>query len=382
MNDMLKTSFNNLQLLLWIIKEKGPITKREIQEITGFSWGLVSEKVNTLYEANYIVSDGRESFSVGRKAEEYDINHEKNYFIGIELQYKSIIVALTDMKGRIVEQVKRELSKVHREYALQLLFEILDVLFEKYGDRGIFGIGIGVQGVVDRENGVSVFLNGIEEWQNVPLKQIMEKRYGVSVIVEHDPDCILMAESAFGHLHQADVADAMVVTINFSYGIGMAVMINGNIYRGWHGRAGEIGYAIVDDTEKKRDKLLEEHSTKEHIIIDYHKITGDMESITYDEIVERANKGDEKCQKVLNKIIRYISIAICTANNILNPEMIIIHAPTCEFKDKLFETITEYVLQHSYDKEVQIKFSKQGREMCAVGGALSVIEKTICTILE
>lgn len=381
MNSMMKASLSNLQLLLWIIKEKSPITKRELQEITGFSWGLVSGKVNTLFDANYIVSYSRESFNAGRKAEEFDINHEKNYFIGIDIHYKGIFVILTDMKGRIVEQVEKEFSKVHREYVLQLLFEILDALFKKYGDRGIFGIGIGVQGIVDRENGVSVFANGIEEWTNVPLKQIMETRYHVEVIVEHDPDCIMMAESAFGHLNQTDVTNAMVVTINFSLGIGMSVMINGDIYRGWHGKAGEIGYAIVNDTEEKRGKLLEDHSTKEDVIIDYHKITGDIEDITYGEIVERAYKGDEKCQKVLNKIIRYISIAICSTNNILNPEMIIIHAPTCEFKDKLFESIKKYVVQNSYDKEVQIKFSELGREVRAVGGALSAIEKAICTIV-
>ena len=380
MNSKTITSPTNMQMLLRVIKEKSPITKREIQDITGFSWGLVSAKVNALAGMGYIIADSRDSDGVGRKAEEYDINHERNLFIGIDVHCEGVLVAVTDMKGRVVEQEEREFSGVDRQYILELLFHILDRFFDKYEKNFIIGMGIAVQGVVDRERGISVLANGIDGWHDVPLKQIMEERYQLDVIVEHDTDCLMFAESSLGHLNQRDVRDAMVVSVNYNVGIGMSVMLNGDIYRGWHGKAAELGYAIVDDSLEEENRLLENHSTKKNIVEDYKKLVGNERELSYNQIVEGAYNGDEDCRKVLSQAVRYIATAICSANNILNPEMSILHAPTCEFKEFLFSSVEECIEEYAYDKEVREKFSKLGKEARAVGGALSAIEKAIYSV--
>ncbi len=368
---------SNQQLLLQKIKEKSPITKRELQNITGFSWGLISREVNALVDTGYIVSDCRKSIGAGRKAEEYDINNDQNYFIGIDFNYKGILVVVTDMKGRIVEQSEKEFAVVERECVLQTMFEMLDAFFEKFHDRMIMGIGIATQGVVNRVKGVSVFTTKIKDWNNVPLKQILEARYHVSVSVEHDPDCIMKTESAFGHLNRSDVTEAIVVSVDYSVGVGMSIMINGEVYHGFHGKAAEIGYTIVNNQIEGPGKYLEDHMTKVHIVQDYRELTKSTEEITYREIVERAENGDLVCINLFEKLGEYIGRAICSASNFLNPEMIVIHAPTCDFQEMLFNTASDFVAKNTYDKSVKIKFSKLGKEARAIGGALIAIEKAI-----
>lgn len=374
------TQMNNQQLLLWKIKEKSPITKRELQNVTGFSWGLISREVNALVDTGYIVSDCRESIGAGRKAEEYDINNDKNYFIGIDFNYKGLLVVVTDMKGRIVEQSEREYAVAERDCVLQLMFEMLDTFFEKFHDRRIMGIGIAAQGVVNRAEGISIFTTRIKDWNNVPLKKLLEERYNVNVSMEHDPDCIMKTESAFGHLNRSDVTEALVVSVNYSVGVGMSIMINGDIYHGFHGKAGEIGYTIVKDQKDGSGKYLEDHVTKLHIVQDYRELTKGSDGITYREIVERAENGDLVCKNLFKKLGEYIGLAICSASNFLNPEMIVIHAPSCEFQEMLFNTVRNFVVENTYDKAVKIKLSRLGKEARAIGGALLAIEKAIYTV--
>lgn len=379
MNESMLVQLSNAQLLLWKIKEYSPVTKRELQDITGLSWGLISREVNALVEAGLIVSCSRDSVGAGRKAEEYDINPERNYFIGIDFSYKGLLVAITDMKARIVESVEYEFADVDCDGVLKNIYAIVDDFFAKYSENNIIGIGIAAQGMVDRSAGVSVFATRIKGWNNVPLKNLLEERYKVAVCVEHDPDCVMETEIVLGHLCRTDITDALVITINHSIGIGMSMMLNGQIYHGMHGKAGEIGYTMVGDEKDETGKFLEDHITKFHIVQDYKKLSKTNEDISYREIVERAKTGDPVCLEVFKQVGRYIAFAVCSANNFFNPQMIIFHASSCEFQDLYFEITKEFIRKNTYDKTVELKLSKLGKEVSALGGALIAIENVVFT---
>lgn len=379
MNESMLVQLSNAQLLLWKIKEYSPVTKRELQNITGLSWGLISREVNALVEEGWIVSCSRESAGVGRKAEEYDINPKRNYFIGIDFSYKGMLVAITDMKARIVESVECEFVNVDCDDVLGKMYAVMDDYFAKYGDNNIMGVGISVQGVVDRSEGVSEFVPKIKGWNNIPLKSLLENRYHLPVCVEHDPDCVMETEIVMGHLCRTDITEALVITINHSIGIGMSVMLNGQIYHGMNGKAGEIGYTMVGDEDDETGRFLEDHITKFHLVQDYKKMSKSDEEITYKEIVERKKSGDRLCMELFERLGKYIAFAVCSANNFFNPQMIIFHASSCEFQNLYFEITKKFLAKHTYDKTVELRLSKLGKEVHALGGALIAIENVVFT---
>lgn len=382
MNSNMTTPLSNRQYLLWTIRNNGPITKKELQKITGLSWGLVVQEVNSLAEEGYISSNNRECLGVGRKAEEYDISEMQNYFVGVDLSYRGINVALADMKGRIIELTQREfaLHEKEKEKMLDILYGILDTLFGRYSMKNIMGIGLSLQGAVDRENGVSILIGGVENWRDVPLKTILESRYHVPVTVEHDVDCIMLTETMFGHLNHDKITEAIVATLDYGIGLGMSLMINGQIYYGSHGKAGEIGYTIVREKEEDSRILLEDHVVKRHIVKDYINLTKDEDEITYPEIVRRAEEDDPVCKGIFERMAREIAYSICMASNFLNPEVIVFHMRSNEFKDMLFETIKNFVMEYTYDKTVKVKLSKAGLEAKAQGAILFASEKFIHTV--
>ena len=372
---------NSQQLLFQRIKESSPVSKQQLRTDTGLSWAVVSDSVNKLVDTGYVVPYGKQqSQGAGRKADEYDINSQKNYFIGIDLNDMGVLCVVTDMKGRIVKQCEKEFATREKEHVLTLLYGIVDKFFEEFQSNQILGIGIAVQGVVDLIEGSSIYISKIQNWNHVPLKKLFEERYGIMTSVLHDPDCLMKTETVFGCLKGSDVSQAIMVSISHRTGIGMSIMINGQIYHGVHGKAGEIGYMIVNDRQDGSLGLLEEYVTKSGILREYSQTNPDGGEISYREFVERLQNGDEICNKIYKQLGKYIGFAVSSSANFLNPELIVIHASYCDCPELLYETISDFVTHNTYDKTVELRFSGLGRSAIAIGSALTAIEKAIQNI--
>lgn len=373
-HDGLPTQMSKQQQVLRQIMTNSPISKKELQEASGISWGMISNITNQLVEERYIEPYIRETQGVGRKAEEYDVNRNDNYCIGIDFNYNGIIAVITDMKGRIVEQYERIFDVREREYALRQVFEVTDLFFAHFKEKRILGIGFAVQGIVDIYEGISVLISAIKNWEDVPLKKIMEERYGVKVFLEHDPNCIMRCERVSGCLKGRNVTEAILVNHDPRIGAGMSVMTRGQICHGFHGKAGEIGTAPVNITEEGKFEYMEGHMTREGIVRDYKKLTG--EDITYHEFVQLLLVNDSESITIHRQMGQYIGLALGTAANFLNPQVAIIHL-TEEKKELLYKTISEVLERVFYDKTIEVHFSKLGQEAKAVGAALIASENAV-----
>ena len=95
---------NNIRTLLASVKQSGPISKRDLQKLTGLSWGAVSSLTGLLHEHGYVVYTGKQVTNVGRKPTELDINANDHYIVGVDLNLSGICGVVTDMKGRIVRE--------------------------------------------------------------------------------------------------------------------------------------------------------------------------------------------------------------------------------------------------------------------------------------
>jgi len=379
--DITQSTKSNALVLLEQIRENAPISKRELQDVTGFSWGLISRLTNELADAEYIVSKGKVSTGVGRKADEFDINPEKNYFIGVDFSVQGMLIVLTDMKGRIIEQNQADWIKREKMAVLEQLYMKLDDFMERYAECNIMGIGFAAQGVVNVAKGIYVYVSGIEGWNDVPLRALVEERYGVDVVIAHDPDCLMRCECAFGVLKGSSETEVVMIHFTPGGGIGMSIMINGQIYLGHHGKAGEIGHVIVGKLNDGKYDFLDNHIMGSELEREYRKITGSQEQISFESIVERAKKGDIICSDIIRRCYRYISQSIAVVNSLLNPEVIVVHAVSCEDDEVFMDTVDEHLRNVSYDKSVKLRLSNLKNEAKAVGASLVVIEKVMNDLL-
>jgi len=173
----------------------------------------------------------------------------------------------------------------------------------------------------------------------------------------------------------------VMIHVTQGSGVGMSIMVNGQIYLGFHGKAGEIGHTIVGVLEDESYDFLDNHVSERDIEREYQKLSNTDEFVPYQVIMERAQKGDAICNEVVRKSYRYISQCIAVVNSLLNPEVVVLHAASCFDDEMLMEVVEDHLRNVTYDKTVKLKMSNLKNEAKAVGAALVVIEKVMNDLL-
>ena len=205
----------NLNEVLKIIREEESLTRRKLQDLTGFSWGGVSQIVTRLLSQNLIIEVKDTSPGPGRKPTCLQINGEENLLLGVDINSSGITAVIQNLKNEILEQISMSADCSARKKLLANTFQLTDQLFEKYKERKILATGISMQSAVDEKKRVSLYLKECPDWENVPLCDIFEERYKIPAYLAHDPDCLVASNvSMFGE-------DVLLCRID--YGIGLSV---------------------------------------------------------------------------------------------------------------------------------------------------------------
>ena len=337
----------NVQQIFQQIVDNGPISRRELQNNTGFSWGLISQVTNRVIAEGYVEAEEDLTPSgVGRRADKIDIVANNYFYIGVDIDSDGMCTVVTDMKGRLVERARYSWPEKVYDQVLQKIYDVLDGLMEKYADKNITSIGVSVQGITDVARGVSAYISRIKNWVDVPLQELLSRRYDVDVVVAHDPDCLMESELAFGLLKNTNAKDVLLMHYNYNANsIGMSVMVDGQIYFGHRGRAAEIGYTIVGETADGKPRMLE------------------------DDIVDSRVSTTEVCNS--------LGKAMAVANTLFNPEIIVLQVLECPYSEQLTEAVEHWIRTASYDTSVSLKISKLGPAAKARGAAMIMINRTI-----
>ncbi len=341
----------NVQQIFQQIMEIGPVSRRELQAATGFSWGLISQVTNHLIAEGYLVAeDDLSSAGVGRRAEKLDVVNNNHFFIGVDIDSDGMYAVVTDMKGRLVESQRYSWPEKTYDKVINTLYQILDVLMDRYADKNINSIGVSVQGITDMENGVSVYIRKIENWVDVPLRELLSQRYDVDVVVAHDPDCMMESERAIGMLCNTCAQNVLLMHYNYHSGsLGMSVMVGGQIYCGHRGRAAEIGYTIVGEKPDGSPRLLEDD------LLD--------PNVTKEQLFAGIGK------------------AVAMANTMYNPEIIVLHVSEGREEAQMLDVVEIWLRKASYDTSVKLLRSCLKSDAKARGAAMIMINRAIDEML-
>lgn len=153
--------------------------------------------------------------------------------IGIDLGGTNVRMGVVD-SGAIV----RKIAEPCKSQASQgVVIEHLISMIHSIMDEKIDGIGIGVPSVVDTEKGIVYDVANIPSWKEVPLKEILERKFGIPVMINNDCNCFAYGEYLFG----GGVGYKNIVGVTLGTGVGMGLIIDGNLYNGNNTGAGEIG---------------------------------------------------------------------------------------------------------------------------------------------
>lgn len=162
-----------------------------------------------------------------------------SYSIGVDVGGTKILAGLVDESGHVVTTARRETPRNDADDVLGVVADVVRELAAPVSDE-VVGVGLGVAGPVDAQRATVFFAPNLG-WSQVPVRSILESQVHMPVVVENDGNTAAWGEFRFGA--GADVEELVMVTVGT--GIGGGIVIGGELLRGAHGAAGEIGHMNV-----------------------------------------------------------------------------------------------------------------------------------------
>lgn len=239
----------NRSLVLNLVREQGPLSRAELARASGLSPSTVTEITAQLLRESFLLEgdgaepDARPSGVLGRPAIDLRVNPGAGVVIGAKVAADTVTFALSDLAGQTLAQKSRvHASRASVAETVKFLITAIDEMRASVPEGArLLGIGLGVPGIVDpktRRVRHSPFLG----WGDEDIAGELERLTGIPVHIDNDVNTLTIAEHLFG----AGRAQTDFVVVTIGRGIGMGAVVNGVLYRGSDGGAGEIGHVAVE----------------------------------------------------------------------------------------------------------------------------------------
>lgn len=290
-------------------------------------------------------------------------------YVGVDLGGTNIAVGLVD-ENSILKYHKSTPTRAERG-SKEVIKDIIKLINEAIRDYGINketvkAIGIGVPGIAEPNSGEVIYCVNLG-WNNVPLKQDLEKELNIPVFVDNDATVAGLAEYKIGAMRNCESG----VFITLGTGVGGGIVINGKVRSGFNGVGSEIGHMIVGENfypcNCGRNGCLETF-TSSTALINYtiklisegnetsivNKAKGSLQDINGKIIFEAAKEGDYVANKAVDRLVKYLAIGITNIINIIDPEIIALGGGLSGAGDFLLAKVQEEVERVRYMKMIPI----------------------------
>lgn len=324
----------NQNTLLNLIRAHAPISRTQLKILSGLSLGTIVAITTTLIDRQLVVETGVAESTGGRKAGLLEINPEGGYAIGINLLEHEIVAALLNLHGVVLyEETWPASLRNNATHAVEIIATGVEAFITHTGvERAkIIGLGIGISGPVNMAMGVNVD-SWILNWHNVELSTPLTRRLSIPVTIDNSVKCLASYENLFGYGQQFQ--DFLIVTLG--RGLGLAVVIRGEIFRGSQGIGAEFGHIPFNvngrQCECGNQGCLEAYVADHGVYSTYHELRsepdtikpGDIGFAEINELFKRAQQGDIQARQSFELTGTYLGIGLANLVNLFNPQCIII----------------------------------------------------------
>ncbi|EIM76953.1 ROK family protein [Nitritalea halalkaliphila LW7] len=372
-------------------------TVNEISRYLGTSLPTTHTLMQQLIDSTLVRKEGFAKSSGGRKAELYQLLPDAFYILSIAITKFRVRLTLFNTAREAVSPTHQFVLKLddERETAMQLVREIKQFLAgQALPEQRIIAAGLSMPGLIDAAAGKNfTYLNFSDE----PLTDFLEERIGLPVYLENDARAMTLAEYHF----QPNTA-SHVLGIFVGWGIGIGIVVDGKVYHGFKGFAGEFSHAPLFDSSEvncacgKKGCLEAVASGTAAVRLAEEAIKHDPDSILAKisarnghflepaSIVEAAKAGDQRTIRILSQIGLDLGKGIAILIQLLNPEKIIVGGVLSEAGDYLFTPIQQALNIYSMPiskQGVQLVPGKFGDAVGPLGAVAAAQEKLFSPIV-
>jgi predicted NBD/HSP70 family sugar kinase len=316
----------NERTILDLIHGQGPLSRAQVARVSGLSKPTVSLAFGGLLDARLVREVGRTRGERGPTAVLYELNPMAGWVVGVDIGRKWVRAAIADIAGTIVAR-RDEHAKVSS--AKSLIGQVGGIARRLAAEAGVqwsqvTHATLGSPGVFDPIHGYVAMAPNLPGWGRSGLVQAVRDELGTNVSFENDVNLAALAE----HTHGLGRNVQNFVFLSIGTGIGMALVLDGRLYRGAHGAAGEVAYMPFGkgdprDPANRRRGAFEEAAAAAGIIRTARRL-GMRPPLTPERIFLAARRGNATAARVVEAEAVMLSLAIATVTPVLDPELVVL----------------------------------------------------------
>jgi glucokinase-like ROK family protein len=367
----------------------GGISRVELAREIGLTRAAITGIINDLI-AGGIVREAGDQQGGGRKAIELEINPNIGYVIGVDMGATHVSLILADYLARVIQEMHMPLDinlgpKICLNQVDTYLQELVHTAGLKLSD--IKAVGTGVPGPIVTEAGMVSGPPIMPGWDGFPIRDTLQGRWSCPVTLNNDAELGALGEWAYG----AGRGERDLAYIKVGIGIGAGLLLDGHIYRGITGSAGEIGHITIEENGPEcqcgnrgclealaggraiSNRAIEAvRKGQRTILVEKNPI----DSITPQDVISAARRGDLISQQIVSEAGAHLGTAIASLVNLVNPSMVVIGGGVAQIGDLLLEPIRRTVQQRSLrvaSRAVRITAALLGRRSSGMGAVVQAI---------
>lgn len=315
---------------------------------------------------------------------------DNQVYAGIDIGGTNIKFGLFDSTGKILyRQRKPTMAQKGAEPLLHLVGNIGENLLYYAADEEleVLGLGVGTPGAVDFRTGKVIgTCPNIDGWQGTELGSVLSERLNMLVRVDNDVHAMALAEARFGAAAGAE----SVVCVTVGTGVGGAVIINGELWRGANYAAGELGHMSINfDSDIKHSGIpgsIEAYCSSSSLVgrvtARLHKqltpafdavLDGDLDNLTIRKIFSALRKGDEVARESLDETAEFLGVGLAGIVNLLNPEVVVIGGGVADGGGGFVSTVAKKIKELAFPvavEKLKVKKASLGNDAGFIGAGL------------
>jgi predicted NBD/HSP70 family sugar kinase len=317
----------NEQLLLEHIRQRGPCSRAELARVSGLSKPTVSLALDNVERAGLVRIAGQRTGMPGRSARLYEIRPDAGLVLGLDIGHEYVRGAIADLSGevRARSSVRAHATSVRGRVAE--LVGLADMLCRdaRVPRAAMTQTVIGSPGVYDPRRNAMKLTGGLRGWDRPAALAGLREAFGPSLVMENDVDAAALAERALGHGREVD----NFAFVHIGTGVGMGLMLGGQLLRGAHGVAGEIAFLPLtggsgaDEQEARKRGTLEVAASASGVVRAARR--GGMRGpVSARRVFEAAAAGDERAMAVVAEEARLVAKTICAVITVVDPDLVVL----------------------------------------------------------
>lgn len=340
----------NRQRVLELLRTAGLVSQSEIARRTGLSRATVSNIVRELRDSDWITdrSQGDSGERRGGPRRGVALNQRAGLVLALDFGHRHLRAAVADLGHTVLAEDSRDLPPDHgAEEDLPLAAQVVEALLAGIGAprTAVLGVGMGLAGPVDPATGEVRSPAILPGWVGVPAKSAMSERLELPVLVDNDANLGALGELTWG----SGAGARHLLYVKAATGVGAGLILDGRLYRGSGGIAGEIGHVTVDDRGplcQCGDRgCLEAMAGSEALLALLRASHGP--DLTIGAAIDRALGGDSGCRRIIADAGRAIGVAVAAACNVLAPERVVIGGTLAAAGTLLLAPMRDVVRRHA-----------------------------------